>query len=239
MIKLYNVDAQGAYRTIWLLEELKLTYQIESSTPVDADTPKPSDDTITLVDPYHSISGSFAITEYLLNTYDRVGLRPPLGSHDYPSYQEAIAYAEANIIPLFLQYKLSEKLATTRVPFFARSILKKVINNVLINPTKVHLTRHFSYVESTLKEKGWFSCSHFSAADIQLSYVLEHAKSMIDHHDYPNIYHFLSSISERPAYKVMQDKINAPSVQLPSPDTPTETEQAAISEEKTSDTEIQ
>lgn len=230
MITLYHLTAPGAYRTIWLLEELQLAYEVAPFTLDKTDHPLTSTCIISLKEANQVIVGSASIAEYLLNKYDRKGLRPPISSETYINHQQWINHTESSLIPLIQKWISGEKLANTRVPFFARSILKKVINTAVVQNTEDLLKQQCSAIENTLSQHGWICDSYFSLADIQLSYVLETCltKGLINKESYPNIYYFIETIQARPAYKIAQDKLSA----LPS--TPVVEDTIEITDEQTS-----
>lgn len=211
MITLYHVNAPGAYRTVWLLEELQLAYDISPLTLDSSAHPLASACIVTLKDGERIIVGTVAVAEYLLNNYDRKGLRPPINSPSYTEHQQWLYQTEGLLVPLLQKLLAGEKLANTRVPFFARSILKKVINTAVIQTAETTLQEQCTAIENTLGQHGWICDSYFSLADIQLSYVLETAlnKGLISKESHPNIYYFIEATQARPTYKTAQDKISA------------------------------
>lgn len=211
MITLYHANASGAYRTVWLLEELQLAYDISPSTLDSSTHPLANACIVTLKDGEQIIVGAVAVAEYLLNNYDRKGLRPPISSVGYTEHQQWLYQTESLFVPLLQKFLAGEKLANTRVPFFARSILKKVINTAVIQTVATTLREQCTTIENTLGQHGWICDSYFSLADIQLSYVLETLlnKGLVSKDSHPNIYYFIEAIQARPAYKTAQDKISA------------------------------
>lgn len=225
MITLHHLESSGSHRIIWLLEELELSYHIERHQ-VNPETGAvdgallavhPLAKAPVLVDDKQVIAGCGAIVDYVLNKYDRSGLRPPICSSDYSQYQQWMYYSDSQLLPLFQQQARCEKLANTRVPFFARSILKKVVNGVLSGPIASEIEQHLNFIEDQLSANGWSSGSQFSAADIQLSFALETAKSkgLIDSTHFPNVDSFLNSIAERPAYQIALEKAGSKVYALP------------------------
>ena len=237
MITLHHLESSGSHRIIWLLEELELSYQIErhqvnpETGAVDSalQAIHPLAKAPVLVDEKQVIAGCGAIVDYVLNKYDRSGLRPPITSSDYNQYQQWMYYSDSQLLPLFQQQARYEKLANTRVPFFARSILKKVVNGVLSGPIASEIEQHLNFIEDQLSANGWSSGSQFSAADIQLSFALETAKSkgLIDASHFPNLDSFLNSISERPAYQIALEKAGSKVYALPASTTADVTEDDA------------
>ncbi|NOL48856.1 glutathione S-transferase family protein [Pelistega europaea] len=209
MITLYRLDTPGAYRVVWLLEELRLLYQI--ATPAESMQCALSESCAqpTIKDGEITIVGNAAITEYLLNKYDRQGLRPPSASEAYLRYQQWIGITEAILLPLLQQWSDAERLSNARVPFFARSILKKTTQNVLSHPIAESITTLLQQVEAELAQNRWICDSYFSAADIQLTYAIEIASSrgLINQEAFPHCYEFLATVLERPTYQSALDKL--------------------------------
>lgn len=208
MITLHHLDTLGAYRTVWLLEELQLLYQIASHAET-AQSPLSACKHITLVDGDNAIVGNYAIADYLLNKYDRRGLRPPVTSTAFLQYQQWIGIIETALLPLLHQFTSAEKLANSRVPFFARSILKKTVQNSLSNPTLDNILTLLQRAENSLDKNGWICDVYFSAADIQLTYALDIAsqRGIIDAQQYPNCMAFLNTVQVRQTYQNAQEKL--------------------------------
>lgn len=211
MITLFRLDAPGAYRTVWLLEELQLAYQIASqhhSIPHPSQCPQIIPQ-IGLHDENFYITGSCTTADYLLNKYDRKGLRPPIASKAYIDYQQWIHYIECALVPCIQQWLNAERLANSRVPFFARSILKKVVNTSTAQPLAESLKQNLQHIEQTLGQSAWLCDNYFSVADIQLSHALMllNDKNFIEESEFPNIHAFLKTIQDRPAYKIAQEKV--------------------------------
>lgn len=213
MITLYRLDAPGAYRTVWLLEELQLAYQIASQAHQDHPLTQCPQiiPQVCLQDEASHITGSCTIADFILNKYDRRGLRPPIASSAYIEYQQWVHYIECALLPCIQQWLGAEKLANSRVPFFARSILKKVVNTSVAQPLSESLRQNLRHIEQTFSQSSWLCDNYFSVADIQLSYALEllSSKGFIQSSEFPNIFAFLETIQARPAYKIAQEKVSA------------------------------
>lgn len=209
MITLYRLDTPDACRIVWLLEELQLAYQIASPTEPIQHTLSEICTQPSLKEGDHVIVGNTAITEYLLNKYDRKGLRPPMTSDAYSRYQQWIGLIETVLLPLLQCCSYAERVANSRVPFFARSILKKTAQNVLSHSTLKNITPILQHIEENLGQNSWICDSYFSAADIQLTHALEQARlhGILQEVDFPYCFAFLKTISERPSYQIAQDKI--------------------------------
>lgn len=211
MITLYRLDTPGAYRIVWLLEELQLLYQIATPAESIQHTLVTACAQPSLQDGDCVVVGNAAMTEYLLSRYDRKGLKPPFASSAYQNYQQWMGVLETVLLPLLQQWSAAEKLANSRVPFFARSILKKTTQNVLSNPLLENIMAVLRQVEENLGQDRWICDSYFSAADIQLTYALEFAsaRGLIPQGDFPHCHDFLKTVLERPSYQLAQDKMTS------------------------------
>ena len=215
MITIHLLESSRSFRIVWLLEELGLSYQIRhhrrNAETSKAETslqdihqlgvaPVLNDNDLTLIE-------SGAIIEYLLNHYDRSGLRPPIASADYNQYSLWMHFAEGSLMPVLSKHKALLKMGTSRVPFFARSILKKAVNGTINANIAPEIEKKLKFIDTELGQHGWFCGSQFTAADIQMCYPLElaEARGCITA-DMQNIQSFLSAVQERPAYKIAKEK---------------------------------
>lgn len=215
MITLHHLEASRSFRIIWLLEELELSYQIErherhpetmrSQSSLKAvhplgKAPVLSDNGFTLIE-------SGAIIEYLLNRYDNRGLRPPVCSEDYLRYSQWMHFAEGSLMPPALLTLVLNKMANARVPFFARSIVKKTVNATLDGFVMPDLNVKLDFLDTELGNTGWFCGSHFTAADIQMGYALQvlYGRGLVGD-NLTNIKAFLEAIRLRPAYQRAKEK---------------------------------
>lgn len=215
MITIHLLESSRSFRIVWLLEELGLSYQIRhhrrNTETTEAETslqdihtlgvaPILDDNGLTLIE-------SGAIIEYLLNHYDRSGLRPPIASADYNQYSLWMHFAEGSLMPALSKHQALLKLGTTRVPFFARSILKKAVNGNIHANVLPEIEKKLNFIDTELGQHGWFCGSQFTAADIQMCYPLElaEARGCITE-NMQNIQSFLSAVKDRPAYKIAKEK---------------------------------
>ncbi|NLY65009.1 MAG: glutathione S-transferase [Alcaligenaceae bacterium] len=224
MITVHHLESSRSYRIIWLLEELGLSYQITHHRKNgDNARPEPSLQDIhplgmapVLKDKGLTLLESGAITEYLLNHYDRTCLRPPVASADFNQYTFWMHFAEGSLMPELSKHQAFLKTGTTRVPFFARSILKKVVTGVIGASITPKIEVMLNYIDTELSKNGWFCGSQFTAADIQMSFPLELAEAHgLIGSNMSNITSFLAAIRERAAYKIAQEKTGAVTLTLP------------------------
>ncbi len=224
MITLHHLEASRSFRIIWLLEELELSYQIERherhpETMRAQDSLKavhPLGKAPILIDNGFTLIESGAIIDYLLNRYDNRGLRPPVCSEDYLRFSQWMHFAEGSLMPPALLTLVLNKMANARVPFFARSIVKKTVNGTLDSFVMPDLNIKLDFIDTELGNTGWFCGSHFSAADIQMGFALQvlHGRGLVGD-NLSNIKAFLESIRLRPAFLRAKEKAGLLSLALP------------------------
>lgn len=224
MITLHHLEASRSFRIIWLLEELELSYQIERHerhpetmrAQSSLKAVHPLGKAPVLHDNGFTLIESGAIIEYLLNRYDNRGLRPPICSEDYLRYSQWMHFAEGSLMPPALLTLVLNKMANARVPFFARSIVKKTVNATLDGFVMPDLNVKLDFLDTELGTTGWFCGSHFSAADIQMGFALQvlHGRGLVGDH-LSNIKAFLEAIRLRPAYQRAKEKAGLLTLSLP------------------------
>lgn len=210
MITIFHLPSTGSFRSIWLACELGLTFQLnhrkESEDSSDSET-HPLSKAPILLDGNISIATHGAAREYLLSSYDRSGMRPPMAHPDYIQYLQWVHYLEGTLLPLVDQQTIINKLGQSRVPFFARSIMKKTVLNYLNTNIMPELHRQLNYIDQSLASSGWTCGSQFCAADIDLAYILltleAEAKLLPEH---KNIEMFLNAVKERATYQLAKEK---------------------------------
>ncbi|MDK7178988.1 hypothetical protein QP445_16345, partial [Micrococcus luteus] len=69
---------------------------------------------------------------------------------DYIQYLQWVHYLEATLLPLVEQQSIIHKLGQSRVPFFARSIMKKTVLNYLNTHIMPELQRQLNYIDQSL-----------------------------------------------------------------------------------------
>ncbi|HZJ98056.1 MAG TPA: hypothetical protein VFD12_09520, partial [Oligella sp.] len=165
---------------------------------------------------------------------------------DYIQYLQWVHYLEGTLLPLVDQQRIINKLGQSRVPFFARSIMKKTVLNYAANNIEPEINRQLNYINQSLGESGWTCGSQFCAADIDLAYILlglESEGKLQPNHK--NIEMFLSTVKERATYQLAQEKASitaatlsydqqAASTEELQDDAPVETEEEANSTEQNS-----
>lgn len=195
-LKLHFAPNSRASRISWLLEELELPYELNlmSFHPSDLKSeehrarhplgrvPVFEDDEVTIFE-------SGAIVEYILERHKNGGLKPPVGSADFPYYLQWFHYCEGMVMPPVNTIVVH----TLLLPPERRD------ETVLAQARKL-LMRAWQPVEEALEGKDYL-IGGFSGADIMLG----HAAFMSNRlgcitDEMPNLKGYVQRIAERPAF---------------------------------------
>jgi len=196
MIEVHHLNNSRSQRILWLLEELGLDYQIVpyQRDPVTRLAPPalkaihPLGKSPVIRDTGLAVAESGAITEYLVGRYGNGRLAPPrdFGSPDYVAYLHWLHFAEGSaMLPLLLKLYVS-RLKEAGAPLAPR--------------IESELENHFDYMSASLGDRDYFVANTFSAADIQLSFVLDAGGSRGPLKDYPNLVRLHERLKARPAH---------------------------------------
>ncbi len=197
MIELHHLNNSRSQRILWLLEELGLDYEIVryQRDPVTRFAPPaikavhPLGKSPVIRDGGLVVAESGAIVEYLVGKYGNGRLSPPVdfNSPDYVSYLQWLHFAEGSaMLPLLL------KLYVGRL---------KEAGAPLVPRIESELKNHFDYMSTSLGDRDYFVGNTFSAADIQLSFVLDAGGSRGPLKDYPNLVRLDERLRARPAHQ--------------------------------------
>jgi glutathione S-transferase len=202
MIEVHHLNHSRSQRVLWLLEELELPYEI---VPYERD-PKsrlappalkaihPLGKSPVIRDAGVVIAESGAILEYLVGKYGNGRLAPArdFGSPDYVAYLHWLHFAEGSaMLPLLLKLYVG-LLREAGAPLAPR--------------IESELKNHFGYMSAALGDNNYFVANAFSAADIQLSFVLDAGSARGPLQDYPNLVRLSHRLKARPAYQRALDR---------------------------------
>jgi len=194
MITVHHLDNSRSQRILWLLEELGLPYalvkyQRDPQTrlaPPELKGPHPLGKAPVIEDEGRTVSESGAIIEYILRKYGNGRLAPAPESPAYIDYLQWLHFAEGSaMLPVLLALYVG-RLGEAGAPLFPR------ITGELAN--------HLGYMDAALAGKDYLLGSDFSAADIQLAFVIEAAEARGYLRDYPNLLAYQARYRARPAW---------------------------------------
>ena len=210
MITLHHLENSRSQRVLWLLEELGLPYEIRHYkrdpktmfAPPELRAVHPLGKSPVITDGEVTVAESGAIVEYLLDTYGQGRLRPAAGTAERRRFTYWLHFAEGSAMPFLLMKLVFDKVRDAPVPFFVKPIVKGIAAQVGKSFIQPNLQRQFDFMEAELKQREWFAGADFSAADIQMSYVIEAAaeRAGVDAR-YPALTAWLARIHARPAYR--------------------------------------
>jgi glutathione S-transferase len=195
MIRIHHLNNSRSQRVLWLLEELKIDYEIvfyqrDKQTrlaPPELKAVHPLGKSPVLEDGDVTVAESGAIVDYLVRTYGKGAFGPAADEAGYTSYNEWLHYAEGSAaLPLILALYVG-RLGEAGAPLQPR-IRGEIANNL-------------AYMASALGERPFFVGDHLTGADIMLSFVLEasNLSGALEH--FPNLKAYLARLQARDAYK--------------------------------------
>ncbi|MGZ8291345.1 MAG: glutathione S-transferase family protein [Telluria sp.] len=210
MIIVHHLNNSRSQRILWLLEEIGLDYEIRKYqrdpktmlAPPELKAVHPLGKSPVISDGDIVVAESGAIIEYLTAKPGGERFVPPAGSPERLRYTFCLHFAEGSAMPPLLMKLVFDRIETTRMPFFAKPIARGIAQKVKKQFIMPNIERNLAFLESELQKSTWFAGEEFSAADIQLSFVIEAAASRGGlGEDYPKLTEYLKRIHARPAYQ--------------------------------------
>jgi glutathione S-transferase len=196
MIKVHHLKYSRSTRILWLLEELEQPYEIVTyardrttmRAPKSLEAVHPLGKAPVIEDDGVVLAESGAIIGYVVATYGNGRLAPAIGAPMWPAYIEWLHYAEGSaMMPILLH--LLGGLTGGGLPSNLRDFVEPEI------------VRHLGYIESRLGGGSYLLGEDFSAADIQMFYVLEVAMMGKRLEDHPVLRSYLARLEGRPAFQ--------------------------------------
>ena len=210
MIIVHHLNNSRSQRILWLLEELGLAYEIKKYqrdaktmlAPPELRAIHPLGKSPVITDDVNTVAESGAIIDYLLERYGHGRFVPAAGTPSKLRYTYIMHYAEGSAMTPLLMKLVFDRVESSPMPFFAKPIAKGIAKKVKSTYVLPQITQHLQYLESELGKSAWFAGEEFTAADIQISFVLEAAASRGGLGEkYPKLLAFLERIHARPAYQ--------------------------------------
>jgi len=194
---------------LWLLEELGVPYEIKRYqrnpktmlAPPELKAVHPLGKSPVITDEAQTIAESGAIMEYLVERYGK-HLRPAEGTPERLRYTYWLHYAEGSAMPLLLMRLVFSRIPKGPMPFFVKPIARRIVAKVeelFITP---NLELHLDFMEGELAKSAYFAGDELTAADIQMSFVVEGAAARGGlTSSRPRLWSWLQKVQARPAYK--------------------------------------
>ena len=148
-----------------------------------------------------TIAESGAIIEYLVDRHGGKKLIPPPRTPERLRYTYWLHFAEGSAMTPLLLSLIFGKLPNQPMPILVRPLVRAISSRVLATFVNPQLETHQRFMEDELAKAPWFAGRQFSAADIQMSFVVEAAAAGggLDR-DHPNMKAWLERIHARAAY---------------------------------------
>jgi glutathione S-transferase len=215
MITVHHLNNSRSQRVLWLLEELGVDYDLKRYqrdpktmlAPASLRAVHPLGKSPVITENGLDIAESGAIIEYLIERHGAGRLVPPTGTPERLRYTYWLHFAEGSAMPPLLLSLIFGKLPHQPMPFFVRPIARGISNRVLETFVQPQLKMHQAFMETELDKSAWFAGEEFTAADIQMSFVVEAsvARGGLGH-SCPRLMAWLERIHARPAYKRALEK---------------------------------
>jgi glutathione S-transferase len=200
MIKVHHLNNSRSHRVLWLLEELGVPYEIvhykrdavTRLAPPDLKKIHPLGKSPVVSDGDLVVAESGAIIEYLTKKYGKGKFWPAETAPNWVAHTHFMHFAEGSAMLPFLMALYAGLLGENAAP------LRPRIESEIAN--------HLSYMEGVLAKHDYFAGSEFTAADVQMSFILEVADTSGRLKDFPRLAALTKRLRDRPAYKRAVEK---------------------------------
>ena len=197
MLKVHFAPNSRAGRIIWLLEELKLPYEVNRMDfhPKDLKSDEhrsrhPLGRIPVLDDGDVRIYESGAIVEYVLERHKNGNLKPDVNSNTYPNYLQWFHYCEGMVMPPINTIVVQ----TIILPEDRR-------DETVLNQAKKLLSKSLEPVNKVLEGKEYL-IGDFSAADIMLGHACFMSNRLgCVSEEMLNMKSYVDNINKRPAFQ--------------------------------------
>ena len=200
MIVVHHLNESRSQRILWLLEELRLDYEIKKYerdaatrlAPPELKAIHPLGKSPVVTDNGRVIHESGAIIDYIIRWHGGGRLAPDASTSAYDQYQMWLHYAEGSaMLPLML-FMYVMRLGEAGAPLHPR--------------IESEIANHLGYIDQSLSGKTFLLGEELSGADIQMSFIAEVAKAFGKLPAYPNMAAWLERLHARPAWQKALEK---------------------------------
>jgi glutathione S-transferase len=193
--RVHHLNDSRSQKTVWLLEELGCPFEVvphlrDPATlkgPPALKAAHPIGKAPVLEAEGRSIVESGAIADYLLARHDDGALVPDREGADFLRYLEWMHFAVS--------------IGSTPVMFLAWGRAFALDESTFMRAAVAEMDHVLRYLEDGLKPGPYLMGEHFTAADIQVSFVAELGREFHSLDAYPRINAWLGLLYERPAYQ--------------------------------------
>ncbi|ORY84970.1 glutathione S-transferase-like protein [Protomyces lactucae-debilis] len=208
----HHLEDSRSQRILWLLEELKVPYELKEYKRIGGRAPKeltavhPLGKSPVITDNGKTIAESGAIVDYIIKKYDTNKTFAPQTEDEELQYNYWLHFAEGTTMtPLVLL--LIFDTASKTVPFFVRPLVNGIFGAINKQYTFPECKKNFGFIEQTLQKQAFFAGDRITAADIQMSFPMEICdRAGVHEQAYPAIYAWRKKMGARPAYQAALQK---------------------------------
>lgn len=200
-IIVHHLEESRSQRVLWLLEELGLGYEVKRYArnpqtrlaPPEIKAIHPLGKSPLIARGGKVFAESGAIVEYFAETEAGGALSIPPGDPARADYLYWLHFAEGSaMLPLLLKLYVS-LLGEAGAPLMQMRIAPEIAN-------------HLSFLDAAYAGKDYIVADRFTAADIQISFVLDAAAGRGGLGDYANLARVRALYQARPAYQRALEK---------------------------------
>jgi glutathione S-transferase len=192
-ITVHHLDNSKSQRVLWALEELGLAYEIvfykrnPGFAPPEMKQVHPLGKAPAVVIDGVVMAESGAIVEYLVDRHGAGTLAPDRSSPHYGHYLEMMHYPEGSfsmpvVFPLFIG---------------AFGVQSEAFQGY----AQQQIALQLDYVSGLLKGHDYLVEDRFTAADLQIAFILQTARGLGFLADRPDLLAYVARLEDRPAYQ--------------------------------------
>jgi glutathione S-transferase len=194
MIIVHHLNQSRSQRILWLLEELKLPYDIafyqrdeHNMAPASLRAIHSLGKSPIITDGDKVVAESGAIIDYIVRTHGNGRLAPEPSSDEYDDFVYWLHYAEGSAVTPFVIKPIAQSFGKMAAPLDRRVNFEMDLN--------------LSFINQTLTGREYLMGDKLTAADVQMSFVGELAVAGADIARYPQIDRWVKTFQARDAYK--------------------------------------
>ena len=195
MLTSHHLNNSRSQRILWLAEELELDYDVVKHqrdpetfrSPASLVAVHALGKAPVIEHDGHVIAESGAIIEYMTRKLANGRLSVDPDSPEFGEYLQWLHFTEGTLqAPLIFAaiYRLTQSDSEALYGFYDAEVV-----------------RHQNYLEETFKARDYVVGSGFTAADINLVWILEFAEALGRMDSYPRLSDYLDRMRARPAYE--------------------------------------
>jgi glutathione S-transferase len=201
MIIVHHLEESRSQRVLWLLEELGLAYEVKRYArnpqtrlaPPDLKAIHPLGKSPVIEKDGRVLAESGAIVEFLAESEGGGALAVPPGHAARASYLYWLHFAEGSaMLPLLLKLYVG-LLGEAGAPLMQMRVEPEIAN-------------HLAHANEALGASNFFVDNRFTAADIEMSFVLDAARGRGGLEKYQNLVRARTAHQQRPAYQRALEK---------------------------------